>query len=533
MGEHIALLERAPGSLQLQSDAAAAEVAELEALWRLPVTPETRVGRTPRLGSVALEAAGVVTAAQLSNEAATAARERNELLIGNIAGKATISSENTRQAPRFSLLERIQLARAGDREAIRSITTDAVTEVAEMICKSGAIMEVTAHMSSASELTQFGSTTEERQRNTLNTFSPKSLGLAAMIHAEGQNGFTIEELHRRGLLRHNAVAEFSFIPDEDRATLTDSGLFLREAVGIIRITKIQEDGTCKIQSILVSGTDQEALPSFTEGMTAQDEATIESQALANRFDIKTIRRMYELFGVAGASTMSPAELLSTPMILPRGFDGFDVAMLYDKVASGIVAKRVMLGLPGLYQETANGRVLTRADYEAQAKKTQDLQDELHTIGAEVAQELIRQGDELRGDPYKAGRLLHKIAKHHAVQYVSDSGKVDTRVFGAETHFALKNRQQLIMIGDIAGGRRALQYAQKKAKGTGCPTGQQKNDNESGGIAEAEGYGEKEPSDSTEDKYGSLTFECPKGHKNRRPYGKLIENCKRCGISVRC
>ncbi|MDB5184926.1 MAG: hypothetical protein JWN38_734 [Candidatus Saccharibacteria bacterium] len=37
----------------------------------------------------------------------------------------------------------------------------------------------------------------------------------------------------------------------------------------------------------------------------------------------------------------------------------------------------------------------------------------------------------------------------------------------------------------------------------------------------------------EDRYGSLEFKCPKGHTNTRPHGKLIENCRICGTSVRC
>jgi hypothetical protein len=37
----------------------------------------------------------------------------------------------------------------------------------------------------------------------------------------------------------------------------------------------------------------------------------------------------------------------------------------------------------------------------------------------------------------------------------------------------------------------------------------------------------------EDKYGSLTFKCPKGHRNRRPRNELIPNCQKCGISVAC
>lgn len=44
-----------------------------------------------------------------------------------------------------------------------------------------------------------------------------------------------------------------------------------------------------------------------------------------------------------------------------------------------------------------------------------------------------------------------------------------------------------------------------------------------------GYGDK----ADEDKFGSLTFKCQKGHSNRRPRGKLIDNCQKCGVSVRC
>jgi len=38
----------------------------------------------------------------------------------------------------------------------------------------------------------------------------------------------------------------------------------------------------------------------------------------------------------------------------------------------------------------------------------------------------------------------------------------------------------------------------------------------------------------EDKYGSLSFTCPKcGRANTRPFGQLISNCQHCGGDVRC
>ena len=59
----------------------------------------------------------------------------------------------------------------------------------------------------------------------------------------------------------------------------------------------------------------------------------------------------------------------------------------------------------------------------------------------------------------------------------------------------------------------------------------------GGPIDTEGqlnelsYGNK--ADEAEDKYGSLSFKCPKGHRNTRPRNKLIDNCKTCGTSVKC
>lgn len=41
------------------------------------------------------------------------------------------------------------------------------------------------------------------------------------------------------------------------------------------------------------------------------------------------------------------------------------------------------------------------------------------------------------------------------------------------------------------------------------------------------------STADEDKYGSLKFDCPKGHANRRPRNQLIDKCKTCGVSVKC
>jgi hypothetical protein len=47
-----------------------------------------------------------------------------------------------------------------------------------------------------------------------------------------------------------------------------------------------------------------------------------------------------------------------------------------------------------------------------------------------------------------------------------------------------------------------------------------------------GKGKNETS-AGEDRYGPLTFKCPKGHTNTRPRNRFIEKCKTCGTSVKC
>lgn len=48
-----------------------------------------------------------------------------------------------------------------------------------------------------------------------------------------------------------------------------------------------------------------------------------------------------------------------------------------------------------------------------------------------------------------------------------------------------------------------------------------------------GYGNK----SQEDKFGPLTFKCPRGHTNKRPRARspkdFLTHCQKCGISVKC
>lgn len=479
-------------------------------------TMDRRYGRTTELGALAQ------LALELSPDATETAKQRNAGIIGKLAleKNVRVSEVSFNERPRdLALL--VEQAGDGNETAEKQLQADATAEVIEMIVKSGGVMKAYAHINQAGEVVQFGKTTAERQANTLRTYTKRLPALHAMGHAEGNNGLTFEELHKRGLTRGKRMVEFSFIPDDTRASLANSGLFLREVIGIIRTTEAKPNGTVEFTSYLVGGTDQDALPPFTRGMTRRNEETIEEQALANRFDITVMRKTYHRLGVPHAATMSPTELLATPLMVPDTVDGIDFVMMYDQTVAEMTGKKVMMGLGNLYRDTARGQALHRIDYEAQANKSLRLQAGLQDIGKEAAHELVLWRHEFGSDAYKAGQLLHTIAEFKAVKYVSDNSHMhDTTVFGLETYIKLWHRQELLDIGDVVGADKALYMAQQAARGTGCPGGGR---NSLSGTIDTSIEGNS-------DEYGSLNFDCPNDdcqRTNTREPGNLKTHCDYC------
>jgi len=81
---------------------------------------------------------------------------------------------------------------------------------------------------------------------------------------------------------------------------------------------------------------------------------------------------------------------------------------------------------------------------------------------------------------------------------------------------------------LSAGKDAIEK-RKVYSGCGLTLGANNEELSVSGEMSELGFGSK----TTEDKYGSLTFKCPKGHTNRRPINQLLDKCKTCGTSVRC
>lgn len=525
------------------SEASLAETAERDPRKR---EAARKVGRYALLGSVQL-------AAEVYPEELAAARQLNQE-VADEAALATVQPEASRgEEKSISLAEDFRLAAQGNEEAHRRVLTNSRSEVAEMALKSGSEMIAEARFEDGS-LNQFGQTTRQRQYNTLTTFSVN--GLQEVISKEGQNAFLIDKLLQEGVLQQGyKVVELSLVPDLPHGILKDSGLFLREVTAIIRVTEADSDNNVKIKSYLVGGTDQSKLPHASEVVTSQQEEAVEKVALANRFDIAAARRLLSKLGIEGAESMSPEEILGTPIIIPAEYDGIDATMIYDEAVFEVTGKRSMLGSADIYKKMCDGRAPSRADYQAHFANMRKLQDSLREVGERVSRQCIERWSEVAGDNFAASRLMHEIAEREVAGYFAECvakgvGSAvqevqfmpDLTVLGAQTYQDLQRYQQLLATGNLAAAQLARNNAIQSARGTGCPTGsRQASGNNSKGGGEGIGLDGSEseaPGDASEgadesDENGSLSFKCPKGHWNKRERGGWVYNCRSCGIDVSC
>jgi len=412
------------------------------------------------LGRQALIGADVILASDVP-EIIGQAEQRNLAIIHAVTHR-TSESMSTSSNSGTTLNERFELSAHGDKEARAAIDVDALTEVTEQMCKAGAVLKVQAKVTRDGEIEQFGQTTQMRQKNTLATYSLKSSALRETIYAEGQNGFFIEEAHKQGLLAGKRVVEFSLIPDAAHQALAKHGYYLREVIGILRVTTIDKQGNCEIVSVLVGGTDQDRLPPIDKIKTEQAEIAAEKQALSNRFDIIVVRDIYSKLTQKDAHRLSTDQMLSEPMIIDDKHDYLDITMLFDQIASQVAGKTLFFGLP--YKGEGQP---SKADYKAHEAKSLDFQSKLKTVSKKVADEAINRRHEATTN-LETAKLFREIAKNHAVQHLIKDRTADIRVFGAPSYHLMTEARKHYDMGNYTRAQSLTVQAQEKAKATGCP-----------------------------------------------------------------
>ncbi len=133
------------------------------------------------------------------------------------------------------------------------------------------------------------------------------------------------------------------------------------------------------------------------------------------------------------------------------------------------------------------------------------------------------------------RLIYKLIMYTTVEMIRES-QVKSSItpdYGPRPDYVqyIKNK---ITVDEFLNNavNTALKGVEEKRSYGACGTKFNfSSDNESAKNPQLEFGGKSEKSE--EDKYGSLKFQCKKGHWNKRPRNKLIPKCKTCGDNVKC
>jgi hypothetical protein len=440
-------------------------------------TEETGVGETAeaeaktaskyRLGGVAVEAAGVERADALPGEEKTQGRYR--MFLGGVAMHQSIEAGAVPETVHRSSLDLLRDAAAGDQASWDALLVDAKTHVYEIMGGVGESMEVELQLDVQGRVVWAGQTTEARQFHTLTAYT-YSAEMLAVRHAEGIGSFRLEDRNREGLLGGKAVFDFSAMAEASHAELSKAGMFLNSIAVCIRRNSFA-GANPKLKSVFVAGVDQRQFGPKA-GETEAQEIARQEAALENRFDIKVLRRLFGLFGVEGAETMSPAELLATQLVTPDTIDEIDMVMLYDQLAAEEMADGSMtfFGSAELWKENGSPAVLTRAHYEAHAARRAERQAEYNGLCQRIVREQVRRHAEATS-PIEAIDLKRRVVLDMSVERAARDNQVDSSRFGRVAAELIDQAREQYAKGDDSGGDKLIDQAKEEAVDSSCPPGE--------------------------------------------------------------
>jgi hypothetical protein len=423
-----------------------------------------------RLGSVAVETAGVSRADQLPGEERT--KERYRQFLGGVAMHGSqVEAPNAPKLVHRSSLDILRSAAEGDKTAFEALLLEARTHIGEVFGGVGEGMDVELEVNDSGEVVWSGQTTEARQFHVLSAYPDQAPEIREAVHAEGLAGFRLEDRRREGQLEGRAVFDFSAMPDASQEELAEWGYYLSSIACAIRRSSFV-DGKCQVSSVFVAGVDQRLLPPRRPGETQADEIARHKIALQNRIDVWILRRMHGLFGTEHAKTMTPAEILSAPLAAPEEFDTLDMAMLYDILAAEEVEGDVktFFGSVELWQGLGSPEQLTREHYEAHTQQREARQKQYNTLCEDIVREQVRrQGEALT--PREAVELKRRVVLDMTVECATRDTTIDATRFGRVAAELIDAARESYARGDDSGGDKLTNQAKDKAIDPSCPPGE--------------------------------------------------------------
>ncbi len=204
------------------------------------------------------------------------------------------------------------------------------------------------------------------------------------------------------------------------------------------------------------------------------------------------------------SNYTNAQILDAPLLIPNSLvrNGVvDIVKIYDYLAG----------------HKFFGTSQPAQDYIAFKELCHERQKEYAKTVDKIVAEFIKQASLIENHK-AASQLLDILCGKYAVEYAVYDQQIDIRVFGHASQQYINLARISYVAGDLEAFEANLRMAQAADKSRSCP---------------AVPTDKKVEGNVEEDEFGSLKFYCPNGHVNERKRHKLIDKCKKCGISVKC
>ncbi len=408
--------------------------------------------------------------------------ERDTVLkqyIGNVALGVVYGEELqvTNEQPYNSLLDGIKHAKEGEPSAVKMVMANVITDMIERTIKAGYISDrVRMEIGRDGELSQYGQSYLSVQANSLRSSYGHDL-MFSRTKAEARNAYRLQELINSGELN-----DYAFVVFSKAENLPDKGFYTETMSCAIQVSTLSTDG-----NFLETET------AFVAGKNAKK----------NKLDDKAIGAIYKSWVDYDVTEHHPSEIIDLPLLVPKSLipnGAVDVVKAYDQAAGG----------------TYFGQNVRQGDY-LKFRETCRLLDQRYINSArQISAELISAADRL-SSPAAAAALLTKLSKEYSVKMAVRDRSIDLRVFGDKSarHIIWARRYDTLGMAKMANEH--LSKAQRFDGSVACSL--------PSGVAEVES--------AETDWMGPLTFTCQRGHRNTRKRNKLIDNCKFCGISVRC
>jgi hypothetical protein len=436
--------------------------------------------------SAIIEASGPrgISVAELDTDRSV--REEAARFIGRTMLAQTVQHAEalTCEKPIHSLRDAIHLAAEGDLDAIKLVETNVGTDVIERTLKAGHIMDpIQLAITPQGKIVQYNQTGDSIQANSLQLAAGNPV-MRARTEAETRNNFRIEDLHREGWFENHSLVVFSLAEDMPE-------VFFTETMSCsIQVTSKADDGL-QLESAFVAGIAEDG---------------------ARPHDLETIVKVGDMLGI-DFRNKTKTEILDMPVLVPNEFiqDGaIDMVKLWD-TASG-----------GFFGENKAAPMSYEAYREYCHERTKSFQPKV-----ELIRDCLIADAPLIRTRLQAVERLHQLSEEQMVEKAVEDHTIDPRVFGpvaAEQILLARHYEEL---GDPQRASQAISRAVQTADSKSCPWA--KKQGEQTEQEDEKGFG------IDEDEFGSLTFECTEGHRNRRPRGKLITKCCKpaCKGTVGC